>query len=88
MEKVIISRISLIQFLFKIDENAHWGPPSYPNTSSLSNSYLKFLKLLSGGHLLLQYSCLIQSLFKTDENTLWSLSPPPVHLPYSIHIQN
>ena len=37
---------------------------------------------------LLQCRFLIQFLFKLDGNPLWSLLPPPVHIPYSIPIQN
>ena len=46
------------------------------------------LKTLSGASLLPQYTFLIQFLFKVDENPLGALSPPPVHTPYSILIQN
>ena len=38
--------------------------------------------------LLLQYTFLIQLLFETDANPRWLAPPLPVHLPYSILVQN
>ena len=43
---------------------------------------------LSVASLLLQCFFLIQFLFKIDASALWSLPPSPVHIPYSILIQN
>ena len=77
----------LIQFLFKIDENPLW--------SSLPPQYIFLIEFLFEidenplwSILPPQYIFLIQFLFKIDENPLWSTPPPPVHIPYSILIQN
>ena len=37
---------------------------------------------------LLQYMFLINVLFKIDEHLLWGIPPSPVHISYSILIQN
>jgi hypothetical protein len=46
------------------------------------------MEILSGASLLPQYIFLLELLFKIDENPLWSLLSPPVHIPYSVLIQN
>ena len=78
----------LIQFLFKTDEKQSLATHSSSSTHSLFNSYSKLMQILSGANRLLQYTFLIQFLCKTDTNPLWRQPPPPVHILYSILIQN
>ena len=61
------------------------APPSSA-THSLSNSYIKLMKILSGASLVFQYTFLNQFLYKINGNSLWNFTPPPVHVSYSIFI--
>ena len=64
------------------------APLSSPSACFLFNPYSKLMEILSGASLILQCMFLMQFLNKTDGNPFWSLPPPPVHIPYSILIQN
>jgi hypothetical protein len=46
------------------------------------------MQILSEAFLPPQYIFIIQFLFKIHANPLWSLPFPPIHIPYSILIQN
>ena len=83
--------MSVIQFLFKIDETPVWSIPPLPMRVSYStptqNWWKSSLKHPSAS-LLFQCMLLFEFTLKMDKKVLWSIPPFPTHVSYWIHTQD